>query len=152
MRKIISINLFIFFICNSGCNQNIEEKIRSQGQDCAKKSNCKIVISEFTRFSWDKMFVFDSPQNLDAIEKAIGVQYSEYYKEFTRPIIFLKDNRIVHYENNEANIEDMVDGQVIFDYPDSIEYEVYTPNTAKFNMIQKTLGNKTYYLLKAPSK
>jgi len=68
------------------------------------------------------MFISDQPEDLDVIDKALGFSFAEYYKEFTRVIVFLKGDKIVHYENDVSNIEKMINGQVIFDYPDSMRY------------------------------
>jgi hypothetical protein len=131
----------------SGCKENIEKKIGSKGRDCKNNKNCEIVIMQLTNFKWEKMFFFDSSANLEVINKALGLDYSDYYKGYTRTIIFLNGNKIVHYENNRADAESVIDGQVIFDYPDSLKSQVYTPKNAKFRITSKTFGDKAYYQL-----
>jgi len=137
----------IMLMVLSGCKENIEKKIGSKGRDCKNNKNCEIVIMQLTNFKWEKMFFFDSSANLEVINKALGLDYSDYYKGYTRTIIFLNGNKIVHYENNRADAESVIDGQVIFDYPDSLKSQVYTPKNAKFRITSKTFGDKAYYQL-----
>jgi hypothetical protein len=138
------IGIVIFLV---GCtNGNIEKGIVNKSKSC-KSENCVVKITELTDFSWDRMVVFSSPEPLEVISPAIGIDYSKYYEEFSRPIIFLKGNQIVHYENNPADAEHFIDGQVVFDYPDSLTYVVYTPKEAIFNITSKNIKNGTYYIL-----
>ncbi len=147
MKQAQILYLLAMAVCLTSCSENIEKRIATQGRHCKNNLNCEIVISQLTNFTWDKMFVFDMPANLEVINKAIGMSYANYYQEYTRSIIFLNGNKIVHYENNRADFEDIVDGQVLFDYPDSLKYQVYKPDDAKFRIILKTSGDKFYFLL-----
>jgi len=129
------------------CSNNIERKIGSKGKNCGTVSNCTVIISQLTDFAWDKMFVFDATESLQDINKIMGIDYSQYFEDYTRSIIFTKNNQIVHNENNKWDPEDAVDGEVIFDYPDSVKYTIYTPTSAQFTLKMKHSGTKTYYIL-----
>jgi hypothetical protein len=150
-NQLINISIIFLFFCS--CRNNIEKRIGIKGRDCYNtKQNCEVIISQITNFKWDKMFVFDPPETLDAMNRAMGVDYSKYYEDYTRAIVFLNGNKIVHYENNRADAEGVVDGQVVFDFPDSLKYQVYTPRSAKFKLTAKTFGDKVYYQLSFSSK
>jgi hypothetical protein len=144
-NKLILISFLLLFLF--GCRKNIENQIGIKGRDCPTNSNCVITISQLTDFSWDKMYVFEPTESFQTINKIIDIDYSKFYKDFTRPIIFTKGKKIVHYENNRSDPEDVIDGQVIFDYPDSLKYMVYTPSNARFNLKAKSSGDKIYYIL-----
>ncbi|WP_184551096.1 hypothetical protein [Mucilaginibacter sp. FT3.2] len=103
-------------------------------------------ITQLVKFKWDRMYVFNAPVSLEVINQALGVQYP-HYVEFTRPIIFMNGSEIVHYENNKSNIEGFTTGQIVFDYPDSLKYQVYTPQKSTFKVIRKKFTDGVYYKL-----
>lgn len=105
-----------------------------------------MIISNLTDFKWDKMYVFNAATGPDEISDAIGINYS-YYQEFSKSMVFLYKKKIVHYENNEDNIETATDGSVIFDYPDSLMHQVYTPKQAVFKVKKVNFSKGSYYLL-----
>jgi len=130
----------------SGCaTNNVQKKIADKVNDC-NSSTCMITITQLTDFHWEKMIVFNYVVSLDEINKAIGTDYP-YWEEYTRPIIFLYKKKIVHYENNRANLEHIIDGQVVFDYPDSLKYKVYTPRNSVFKAKKVTMQDGVYYEL-----
>jgi hypothetical protein len=92
------------------------------------------------------MYVFNEPESTEVIDQAIGISYP-YYEEFSRSIIFLNKRKIVHFENNESDIETATDGSVMFDYPDSLRYKAYTPNEVKFKFKVIPFSKGTYYKL-----
>lgn len=139
--------IFPLLLLLSACSKNnIESKIVKEAQNNCVNTSCKITISQVTNFKWDKMFVFNSPSSLETINSAIGLNYP-YYVEFSREIIFMDKGKIVHYENNPANEESLTNGQVVFDYPDSLKYKAYDVSKSTFTIKQKTLNNITYYEL-----
>ena len=59
-----------------------------------------------------------------------------YFSEFTKHIVFLKDGKIVHYEQNPTGISEVLDGEVGFG--DSNKgYHLFTPETAVFKAEKK---------------
>ena len=144
-KQSILLLLLLLVISCKNINNNIEERIIDKINDC-DNGNCTIEITQLTDFRWDKMFVFNEAQPPEEIEQAIGSKYP-YYEEFSRTIIFLYKHKIVHYENNESDIETATDGSVIFDYPDSLKYKLYTPNNVKFRFKSIPFSKGTYYKL-----
>ena len=130
-----------------GCTKNssIERKLREQIADC-KSQSCLIPIAQVTDFKWDKMYVFNHPSAPDVIDHALGIHYP-YYVEFTRSIIFLNKNQIVHYENNYSKAEGPTDGEVLFDYPDSLNYYIYKPAQVIFKVKRDTSKNTPYFVV-----
>lgn len=92
------------------------------------------------------MYVFDNAASPEVINEAIGMDYP-YYEEFSKTMIFLKGGKIVHYENHKDEIETATDGSVIFDYPDSLQYQVHTPAQAKFKFRVKKFSGGSFYEL-----
>jgi hypothetical protein len=133
------------FIAGCTKSNNIEERIRDKIKDC-DNNNCIIEITKLTDFHWDKMYVFNEPESPDVIDQAIGINYP-YYEEFSHSIIFLNKRKIVHYENNESDIETATDGSIMFDYPDTLRYKVYIPAEVKFRFKVITFSKGAYYKL-----
>jgi len=138
--------VYLFVITTfAGCKSSIEKEIARKASDCDDE-NCKIKITDFTDFQWDKMYIFNYAVPSDEVDQAIGVEYGNY-EEFTRPWVFVKNNKIVYAENNPDDIETIVDREVVFDGPDSLRFMVYTPKKAIFRVKKKTSDRKNYYLL-----
>ncbi|MDN3583835.1 hypothetical protein [Mucilaginibacter flavus] len=147
MKKRLLYLLLFTATLYAGCsNNNIEHNIGKKIQDECKTDSCTLVMAQIVKFKWDKMYVFNAPVSLEVINQALGVKYP-YYVEFTRPIIFMNGSEIVHYENNKSNVESLIAGQVIFDYPDSLKYQVYTPKKSTFKVMQKKFNDGVYYKL-----
>lgn len=130
-----------------GCSKSgvIERQIGKRVNEC-KADDCTIRIKDATDFQWDKMYVFKYYARPDVIQKALGTTSSNFV-EFTRRIVFLKDGRIVYREDEPTDIESVVDGQVIFDIPDTDVYKAYMPD-AEFRGVKRKSGEKVYYELK----
>jgi len=92
------------------------------------------------------MYVFNHPSAPDVIDQALGMHYP-YYIEFIRSIIFLNKNQIVHYENNHSKVEGPTDDEILFDYPDSLNYQIYKPGQFIFNVKPNTSKDFSYYVL-----
>jgi hypothetical protein len=136
----------ISFIVGCTKSNSIEDKIKDNVEKDCKNANCAIIITNLTDFQWDKMYVFNNPTAPDEIDQAIGLNYP-YYVEFTRTIVFLNKNKIVHYENHHSKAEGPTDGEVLFKYPDSLKYQVYKPGQSTFKVKQKTSKDISYYVL-----
>jgi len=137
--------MFLVLLSLLGCSTNdIATLIKQQADSC--NMNCVITIPKLTNYKWDKMYVFDNACSPEVIDSAIGMEYP-YYKEFSKTMIFLNKGKIVHYENHEDKIETATNGSVIFDYPDSLHYQVYTPDKAKFRAKLVNFSKGTFYEL-----
>ena len=127
-----------------GCtNASLEKKIKNEIEEC-NSDKCKIVINQLTDFKWDKMLASNRYLSPEQIEAAIGVDYP-YWKNNTRPMIFLYKNKIVYYENNDDNVEHILNNQVIFNQPDSIKYQIFTPSTAIFSAKRVEMSYGEHY-------
>jgi hypothetical protein len=148
MKAFIYIIFFLLFI--TGCsNSNIEKQIVEEIESKCAKKVCTIDINQLTSFSWDKMYVFGPGLTEDRIKEIIGIDYPAYV-EFTRPIIFIKQSKIVHFENDYIDEEYFTDGQVIFDYPDSVHYQTYFSGKAIFKGKIKKIDGGRYFILSQP--
>jgi hypothetical protein len=92
------------------------------------------------------MHVFEAGASLDEIKKSLGTEFPDYV-EFTRRIVFLKDGRIVHREDEPTDIERAVNGQVSFGDSHTDTHSSYTPETAVFRAEKQEFDGGVYYAL-----
>jgi len=144
----IYILILLVSISIYGCNErssSMESKIVNHIDSC---NYCEIILKDITTFSWEKVYIFNTPASLEEIEKAIGSQYPNY-KEFTRAWIFMKSNRIIYSENNPSNIEHVIKDQIIFeDEMDTDKYKIYTQDDIFLPIIKTDFKANRYFVLK----
>jgi hypothetical protein len=58
---------------------------------------CVVDLKTLTDFEWDTVYISSGIPRLENVISAIGMEYYSY-EEFTGPIIFIKDHKIVYYE------------------------------------------------------
>ena len=80
----------------------IEQRIGDRVNACKPTEACIIKIKELTDFQWDKMYVFTSGARNEHIDKALGIKYPDLI-EFTRLMVFTKDGKIVHREEQPTD-------------------------------------------------
>jgi len=131
----------------SGCKSNtFESKITNKIESSCKQNSCAISIKDITDFTWDKMYVFKYNVTLKEVNKVLGVNFANY-TEFTRKIIFTSGGKIVYEEEEKTNIEGLVNNEVVFDIPDTMNYKFYNIEEAKFTVIQKEFDRGKYFEL-----
>lgn len=133
---------FFFFSCSEEKNtkigtieNSIAEKVIAT---CTNKASCVISLKEFTRFDWDKFYVFNYTYPAKFINNAIGMTY-QYYQSDTRPWIFMKNDTVVYYENNPYLTEKPINNKVHFAFPDSLQFKLYTPKDSLFKVEIKSI-------------
>jgi hypothetical protein len=103
-RKIIYGILIIiaFTACHSNLKNNIIDKIH---QECGNqaKPNCKISLTEVTKFNWNKMYIFGDWTTSDTIAKVIGFKYAgdDVPDQYWR-MLFTDGTKVVYEEDNES--------------------------------------------------
>jgi hypothetical protein len=112
-------------------------------------------MTDLFSFEWDTMFVFPSPLAKDIVYR----EYQRTQKEFDRRIVFVKDSRIMYYED-EDNYERaysfyILSNDVYYGRGRSFNGEhkilsdtFYTPETAVFSVQWET--RDIYYLTQVP--
>lgn len=131
-----------------GCSRAglIERRIGNRVNNCKPNNACIIKITEITNFQWDKMYVFEMSPSAERMTEIMDTP-PPYFSEFTKHLVFLKDDKIVHYEQNPTGISEVLDGEVGFG--DSNKgYKLFTPETAIFKAEKKSFKSGIYYSLK----
>ncbi|MEO6523928.1 MAG: hypothetical protein ABIN91_19750 [Mucilaginibacter sp.] len=134
----------IFAGCASN-NDNVEQLIEKKADAC-KAADCTIKVADITSFKWDEMYAFNHPQPKQVIEKEIDMPYPDY-QEGTRPLIFIYQNKIVHFENNPDGLTKDTKGQIIYNYQFALGCKLYKPQEAVFKVKVEKSGNKVFYNL-----
>ena len=93
------------------------------------------------------MYAFKYEVTYEEMQKVLGVKPTEF-TEFKRKLIFLDGKKIIHEEEEKTNIENVVNNQVVFDIPDSLNYKCYSVNDAIFIAHKKMNGDIVYFDLK----
>ena len=93
------------------------------------------------------MHVYSYGASLEVIEKALGTRFPGYV-ELTRRIVFLKDGKIVHREDEPTEVERSANGEVSFaeSYPEPSHW-LFTPDTAVFRAEKKEFEGGVHYAL-----
>lgn len=114
----------------------IEQRIGEKIDSCKPDAPCIVKIEDLTDFKWDEMHVFSYGSTLDDIQRTLKTDFP-YYVEFKRRIIFLKDGKIVHWENEPTNIEGMINGEVVFIGMENEPFQLsFTPDSAVFTAVK----------------
>jgi len=114
--------------------------------------NCIVEAGAVTDFEWDLLYIFEDTNRDEDIEKILGIAYSNIEYKYSRKIIFLRNNQIVHQEYNLSNPwEDSPDGSVFFEYNKGNEYAGYIKKNKENAVFEIGKSNevigKTYYEL-----
>ena len=132
MKQFIVFIFVLLVFC--GCSRSglIEQSIGDKIEACKPDVPCIVKIKDLTSFQWDEMHVFSYGSSLDEIQKTLRTDFP-HYVEFKRRIIFLKDGKIVHWENEPTNIEGITEGEVVFVGMDKLPSQLsFTPDNAIF--------------------
>jgi hypothetical protein len=138
-------SLIVVFLIGCGSSRTIEQKIGQRIDTCPAQP-CIVRITDVTDFPWDQMHVFEVGATPEQIEKSLGTTFPDYV-EFTRQIIFLKNGKIIHREEQPTSVEHPENGQVAFAETYTDPHWVFTPANAVFRGEQKRFSGGVYYLL-----
>ncbi|MFV0469559.1 MAG: hypothetical protein ACK5MK_11610 [Dysgonomonas sp.] len=108
MKKKFIVYVVLISIFLSGCQKNAMDKINDYVEDnCSYLSpgdSCIMNFEEILNFSWDSLYVFGEYTNSRFISKRIRIQYEgSDVPDFSKRMIFVKGNRIVHQETFSFN-------------------------------------------------
>jgi hypothetical protein len=150
--KFFFLLLFMMIVCGCSNQGKIQHAIIKKIEDCDAGSKCVVDLRTLTDFEWDTVYFSSSIPRIENVEKAIGLRY-DFYEEFTHPIIFIKEHRIVYYENCKGSVEGIVKNQIfIKSESGSFISGVFTAQTAFFiGSVGGSKGSK-YYILAAKGK
>ena len=143
MKKIFLASFF-FMIIISCSNKNFENQIVKNIDKKLENNSCLIKMKDITTFPWDKMYVFKYTATLEQIENTVGTPLPKY-TEFTRKIIFTLNGKIIYFEEEETDIEDLLNKEVVFNIPDSLNYLCFLIDKATFNVKIKNFEKGKFY-------
>jgi hypothetical protein len=98
-----------------------------------------------TGFEWDRMVVVELGSDRKPVEDALKVSIPQF-GDLTAKLIFLNGNSVVHYADEEEDIENATDQMLAFDIPNDQNFKVY-PRDAVFSVVPTEFKNGTYFAL-----
>ncbi|HQU85776.1 MAG TPA: hypothetical protein PKY59_21750 [Pyrinomonadaceae bacterium] len=133
MKRFSIILIFVLFFMSSCARSGLVERaIGAKIETCKPDIPCIVKIKDLTDFQWDEMHVFSYGSSLDEIRKTLRTDFPDYV-EFKRRIIFIKDGKIVHWENEPTDIGRMTEGEVRFEGMENEPSQLsFTPENAVF--------------------
>ena len=146
MKRVCILTLGISFLFGCARSGLVERQIGNRVNACATSTPCIVKIRDVTDFQWDQLHVFEYSATLDEIRKSLGTEYPDYV-EFKRRLVFLKDGKIIHREDEPTDIERPVNGEVSFAESHTDQHWLFTPETAVFRAEKKTFDGGVYYAL-----
>lgn len=146
MKRGCLLTLWLSVLLSCSRSGEVERAIGNRVNACVPSAPCIVKIKDVTNFQWDQLHVFEHGATLAEIEKALGTDSPDYV-EFKRRLVFLKEGRIIHREDEPTDIERPVNGQVSFAGSYNSPHWSFTPETAVFRAEKKTFDGGVYYAL-----
>jgi hypothetical protein len=147
MTRVCLLTLWLSLLLGCSRSGAVERQIGNRVNSCVPSAPCIVKIKDVTDFQWDQLHVFEYGASLDEIRKFLGTDYPDYV-EFKRRLVFLKDGRIIHREDEPTDVERPVNGEVSFAESHTNPHWSFTPETAVFRAEKKTFNGGVYYALR----
>lgn len=116
---------------------------------CAPNGQCVVQPAEITRFSWDRLVVFDITVEPDTIREVIGEDFSPPTRFYSKKWFFMQGTKVVHFEERPLPKIDevMKKGDVDFDLSRSPRSYASFDRSAKFDVkLIQGIGGEAYLL------
>jgi hypothetical protein len=95
--------------------------------NCAGKKDCLVKISDFTDFSWDKLYVFDYRQESLQINKIVGFPTGAKNNNSNK-MIFVQGGNVVYLEEKIIDVLHPKGVRMYFTEADRKNFAVYSNN------------------------
>jgi hypothetical protein len=115
MKHFITFLIVIAIVCQ-GCSErnNFDKLTEREFSNCPDKDNCVIDLSKVLTFDWETMYFFTNAYSLSEIDSILGFHLTEWYDVGDR-IVFVKNNRVVYYQEWFPYPSDEIKNVVVFD-------------------------------------
>ena len=136
--------LATFYLQESSVDNTLKKWISKNCDFDHLEKPCVLVLQDVVNKPWDKVYVSNDGSQFDIppeIEK-LDVMDDDV---MSRRIIFLKGDKLVHYEKMKTDLEKNIKGEPYF-YINGKDWPSYTPQTALFTVTLR-IHEGGYYLL-----
>lgn len=125
----------------------VDRKIVSQIQNtCARVRPCTFTLNgEIDNSPWDTVYVFSNQANQKDVEQVLHTSLHGY-REFSGSIALVNKEKLVHFEQEDFDIEKPTPNSLNFDIPDGTNYKSYSRDTL-FSVEVERSGIDVYYVL-----
>jgi hypothetical protein len=133
------------FLCACSAPNPSSLIVKCIEDECNKKT-CIVDLGKIMPFTWDTFVYARYSASQEQLEGVFKIKF-ENFDEFANKLIFLKNGRLVGFENVATDIEGVVQNEVIFNIPDSARYSVYMKSQSIFVVQTHEVGAGVYYTL-----
>lgn len=115
---------------------------------CLQRSPCTVCFADVTNdFNWDTMYVFEMGANRAEIESVIHTPFN-HSPDLVKTLIFMKQGRITHYEEEQEDFENATDQSLNFNIEQSGAHQQFLKD-AVFSVSIKKYNTAVVYTLTA---
>ncbi len=160
IRNAIALPVIGFLVCSCANTRTVDVKIKDKlisviREECRDTSSsntglhneCVINLNTVIDGTWKETYVFSPAATNEEINEAIGSKIAASDK-ITRKVVVRGDNEVLRYEEFNANLEEFVDHDVVFDDIDPITHHAVFDRDSAFQVEVNTNKNGTFYRLK----
>lgn len=147
LKKFLFLSIFCVFII-AGCRTKITDTLGAFiKENCKLQTPCKIEISKITPFSWDEFYFFDAAILDIEVNKILGQKvFSAPFSGYTHRLVFLKNGKVVYQEEEPADLEGKLNGEIYFELNQAKKYAKFSEN-ALFDVQKLKSSDGEHYLL-----
>lgn len=138
-RILIILVVFMIYSCSNTSDSKISRKLQNT---CAEQgSNCIISLNEIITEDWDYVLISTESFSLEDLNNQLGFEYP-YFTDIGKRIIFVKGNKVVYYEDEFPDPEQIKKGEVYFDMGNNNFMKI-----ERDKAIFKVVKENNYYIL-----
>lgn len=110
-----------------------------------RKDSSIVKMNEITPFEWDTLYIFDDRATEYLINNKLQIPLNNFH-EFSHKMIFMKDGKIVHFEEEDYYPSERPSNTLYFDlYDYKTKYMKFTPESAVFKFYLTRVDEGTFY-------
>lgn len=100
MQKVLVTMIILIVLC--GCQKSITQRLGSYIESKCEEGGCVVNLSEFAKFDWDTMYVFDVQATSEEMSNALGYPYNGW-EDLKSQVVFTSGKKIVYIEYEDYN-------------------------------------------------
>jgi hypothetical protein len=130
--------LFLSVVLLQSCkNSNCSRIVEKLSDFCPWQSvDCFVRLEDVVQKDWDYVFIASETLSLEEINKHLGFKYP-YFEDIGKKIIFVKENKVVYYEDFFPYVDKKRSCELLFEFKDDRFYIKMKREDAVFKVFRK---------------
>lgn len=152
LATVVLVGYFVYLALNPSLNVGpVDKKIVSEiRRHCVQGQPCRIRLTDVINdFDWDTMYVFEMGASRSNIESVIHSPLN-HNPDLVKTLIFMKQGRITHYEEESEEVETATDQDLNFDIEHSGGHKQFPKDVVFSVSIEKANEAVGYRLVVVP--